>query len=80
MQRKDNILNQLEPTNGEFIVTAKTGSVTLIQRFGGALNLNIHLHMLFMDGVYEVDSDVGIGKFYAIETLSQGRHWKSGRV
>jgi len=27
----------------------------LIQRFGSALNLNIHFHMLFLDGVY-VDS------------------------
>jgi len=26
--------------------------VTLIQRFGGALNLNTHFHMLFLDGVY----------------------------
>ena len=26
--------------------------VTVIQRFGGALNLNIHLHMLVLDGVY----------------------------
>ena len=24
----------------------------LIQRFGSALNLNIHFHMLFLDGVY----------------------------
>ena len=27
-------------------------AVTLIQRFGGALNANIHFHMLFLDGVY----------------------------
>ncbi len=32
--------------------TAKPGAVTLIQRFGGALNLNIHFHMLFLDGVF----------------------------
>jgi hypothetical protein len=32
--------------------TAQTGAVTLIQRFGSALNLNIHFHMLFLDGVY----------------------------
>jgi len=32
--------------------TARTGAVTLIQRFGSALNLNIHYHMLFLDGVY----------------------------
>jgi hypothetical protein len=29
---------------------AKTGAVTLIQRFGNALNLNIHFHMLFLEG------------------------------
>ena len=32
--------------------TAKTGGVTLIQRFGSALNLNVHFHMLFLDGIY----------------------------
>ena len=32
--------------------TAETGVVTLIQPFGGAPNLNIHFHMLFLDGVY----------------------------
>jgi ribosomal protein S27E len=29
---------------------ARTGVVTLIQRFGSALNLNVHLHMLILDG------------------------------
>ncbi len=29
---------------------AKTGAVTLIQRFGSAVNLNIHFHMLFLEG------------------------------
>ena len=33
---------------------ARTGAVTLIQRFGSALNLNPHLHMLFLDGAYIV--------------------------
>jgi ribosomal protein S27E len=32
--------------------SASTGAVTLIQRFGSALNLNIHFHMLLLDGVY----------------------------
>lgn len=32
--------------------TAQIGAVTLIQRFGSALNLNVHFHMLFLDGVY----------------------------
>jgi hypothetical protein len=35
--------------------TAHTGAVTLIQRFGSALNLNVHFHMLFLDGVYAKD-------------------------
>ncbi len=37
--------------------TARTGSVTLSQRFGSALNLNIHCHMLFLDGVYVDDAN-----------------------
>ena len=31
---------------------AETGVVTFIQRFGSALNLNIHLHMLVPDGAW----------------------------
>lgn len=38
--------------------TAHYGVVTLIQRFGSALNLNVHFHMLFLDGVY-VDGSNG---------------------
>lgn len=38
--------------------TARTGAVTFIQRFGSALNLNVHFHMLFLDGVY-VTRDTG---------------------
>ncbi len=33
---------------------AQTGTVTLIQRFGSAANLNIHLHCLMLDGVYRL--------------------------
>ena len=29
-----------------------TGAVTLVQRFGSALNLNVHFHLLVLDGVY----------------------------
>ena len=31
---------------------AQCGAVTFIQRFGSALNLNLHLHALVIDGVY----------------------------
>ena len=33
---------------------AKSGAATLIQRFGGSLNLNVHFHQLFIDGSYEL--------------------------
>ncbi|TFH44601.1 MAG: hypothetical protein E4H01_10755 [Lysobacterales bacterium] len=39
--------------NARFSCTvAHIRAVTLIQRFGSALNLNLHFHMLFLDGVY----------------------------
>jgi hypothetical protein len=37
--------------------TAATGAVTLIQRFGSALNANVHFHMLIPDGVYRRDGE-----------------------
>ena len=45
---------------------AQTGAVTLIQRFGSALNLNIHFHMLFLDGVY-IDNKHGTSRFYWVK-------------
>jgi hypothetical protein len=30
----------------------RSGSVTVIQRFGGGLNLNVHFHTLLLDGVF----------------------------
>jgi hypothetical protein len=55
--------------------TVRTGAVTLIQRFGRsgapvALNLNIHFHMLFLDGVY-VDHHGGTRS--SIEGYSHGK-------
>jgi hypothetical protein len=40
-------------TRGE----GQCGAVTLIQRFGSALNLNVHFHMLVPDGLYLTDED-----------------------
>jgi hypothetical protein len=45
------IANHFTHKAGYKKTTAHTGAVTLIQRFGSALNLNIHFHMLFLDGV-----------------------------
>jgi hypothetical protein len=49
---------------------AQTGIVTLIQRFGSALNLNIHLHMIALDGVYTVGKS-GKAKFHRVKTPNQ---------
>jgi Putative transposase len=31
---------------------ARSGAVIVVQRFGGALNLNVHFHALMLDGVF----------------------------
>ena len=31
---------------------ARSGTINLVQRFGSALNLSVHLHAIFLDGVY----------------------------
>jgi len=35
----------------------QTGSLTVVQRFGSSLNLNVHFHVISMDGVYAEQSD-----------------------
>jgi hypothetical protein len=34
------------------VEAGESGSVTLVQRFGGSVNLNIHFHTLMIEGVY----------------------------
>ena len=63
---------------------AKTGAVTLIQRFGSALNLNVHFHMLFLDGVYVARPD-GATRFRWVKAptgqeLTQLAHTLAHRV
>src|SRR5499427_2240866 len=36
------------------------GSVTFIQRFGSAINLNLHFHFVFMEGVYLDRTEAGL--------------------
>jgi hypothetical protein len=36
------------------------GSVTFIQRFGGVLNLNVHFHCIFLEGVYLDRAEAGL--------------------
>ena len=61
------ISTYLVKKTGFTLKTARTGAVTLIQRFGSALNLNIHFHMLFLDGVYEINSEGAICQFHGIK-------------
>ncbi|MDC1298461.1 transposase, partial [Pseudomonadales bacterium] len=44
--------------------------MTLIQRFGRALNLNIHLHMMIIDGVYTV-GESGEVSFHYVKAPNQ---------
>jgi len=50
---------------------AHTGAVTLVQRFGSALNLNLHYHLLFLDGVYVQDDRSGYLRFHRLPAPSQ---------
>jgi hypothetical protein len=64
--------------------TAQTGAVTLIQCFGGSLNLNIHFHMLFLDGIY-ADNKHGSSRFSWVKAptsaeLTQLTHTIAHRV
>ena len=47
---------------------AGSGAITFIQRFGSALNLNVHLHMLIPDGVYTLSH--GKPRFHAVSAPS----------
>jgi hypothetical protein len=44
---------------------AQCGAVTFVQRFGDALNLNVHFHSLVIDGVYGGDDKEAL-RFYAL--------------
>ena len=46
----------------EGVKDGRSGAVAIVQRFGGALNLNIHFHAIALDGVFAKD-DAG-GRFY----------------
>ena len=50
---------------------AQTGAVTLIQRFGSAANLNIHLHCLYLDGVYDTTGETPT--FHPLPSPSAGQ-------
>lgn len=39
------------------VVDGRGGAVVIVQRFGSALNLNVHLHAMVMDGVFVSDRE-----------------------
>jgi hypothetical protein len=49
---------------------AKIGAITFIQRFGSALNLNVHFHTLITDGVYLPQKD----QTYLFQRLPHPKH------
>ena len=54
--------------------TAQTGEVTLIQRFGGALNLNVHFHRLFSAGLVPDQVPVLLWCAQACRSFGIGQH------
>jgi hypothetical protein len=53
----------------EGLADGRSGAVVVVQRFGGALNLNIHLHALVLDGVY--GAGAGGLQFHPIHRLTR---------
>jgi hypothetical protein len=60
------IATHLSRKAGYTKTSSQTGAVTLIQCFGGALNLNVHYHMLFLDGVY-IETKNGTSRFRRVK-------------
>jgi hypothetical protein len=60
--------------------TGHTGAVTLVQRCGSALNLNIHFHLLLLDGAYRTEG-VAAPVFRAVcEPRAQELRSRQGRA
>ena len=52
------------------IRTAQCGSVTAVQRFASSLGLNVHLHVLFLDGVFRRVAPDSAPVFEAVPKLA----------
>ena len=48
------------------VLGTRCGAVTVLQRFGGALNLNVHFHSLVPDGVFVRDGELGRVRFVRV--------------
>jgi hypothetical protein len=56
-------LDEKYPNNK--IRNLEAGAVTLIQRFGGHVNLNVHFHMLHVQGAWEISTDESSVTFHS---------------
>jgi hypothetical protein len=52
------------------VAGGRGGAVAIVQRFGSALNLNVHVHALVLDGVYTSESS-GALTFHAADTPTE---------
>jgi len=59
------------------IQKSNPGGIVFIQRLGGALNLNVHFHAIFLDGGYSVTGDGKALVFHGLEDslTSEGIAW-----
>ena len=51
------------------VVDGRGGAVAIVQRFGGALNLNVHVHALVLDGVF-ARNRAGVLAFHPVPRLT----------
>lgn len=51
--------------NNKIARNLEAGAVTLIQRFGGHVNLNVHFHMLHVQGAWEISNDESSETFHS---------------
>ncbi len=58
-----------ERARDEGVEGGRGGAVVVLQRFGGALNLNVHLHALVLDGVFAPAAD-GVPVFHRTRRLT----------
>jgi len=65
----DKLMKRLGGERG--VMSGATGIVATIQYFGGALNLNPHLHLLVLDGVYSTNLDGTAAVFTATRPPAQ---------
>lgn len=52
------------------LINPSAGAITVIQRFGGALNLNIHFHSLYLDGVFHTNP-LGEQTFFSLSPTDE---------